>query len=88
MTLGALVPGVDPSTVLPLAAQAARELAVVEASDISVVSGAARATVRFTVDSSEIAQQVGRHVATVTASYVEVGLVSLLERVRGRWMPL
>jgi hypothetical protein len=88
MTLGALVPGVDPSAVLPLAAQAARELAVVEASDVNVVGGAARATVRFTVDSSELAEQVGNHVAAVTATCVEVRFVSVLERVGGRWMPL
>jgi hypothetical protein len=88
MTLGALVSGVDPSAVLPLAVQAARELAVVEASDVSVVAGSARATVRFTIDSNELALQIGEHVAQVTATCVEVRAVTVLERVGGRWMSL
>jgi hypothetical protein len=88
MTLGALVPGVDPSVILPLAAQAARELAIVEASDVNVVAGSARATVRFTIDSNDLALQVAEHVAQVTATCVAVHDASVLERVGGRWMSL
>jgi hypothetical protein len=88
MILGALAPGVDPSVILPLAAQAARELAIVEASDVNVVAGAARAAVRFTIGSNDLALQVAEHVAQVTATCVEVHNVSVLERVGGRWMSL
>lgn len=85
MTLGALKPGVAPASVLPLAAQAARELATVEASDVGVVAGAARATVRFSAEASDVAEQIGRHVAEVTGTVVDVLDVRITERVGGRW---
>jgi hypothetical protein len=85
MTLGALKPGIAPASVLPLAAQAARELATVEASDVGVVAGTARATVRFSAEAAELAGQIGRHVAEVTATVVDVLDVRITERVGGRW---
>lgn len=85
MMLGAMKPGIAAASVLPLAAQAARELTTVEASDVAVVAGSARATVRFTAEAAELADQIGRHVAEVTATAVDVTDVRVTERVGGRW---
>ncbi len=88
LAVGALRPGVAPAAVLPGAADAAREVAIVEASDVQVVSGQARIVVRFTADDGEIAAQVGAHVASRTAQLAAVTGWRLTEQVGGRWEPV
>ena len=72
---------------LPAAAQAAAELAELEASDLSVVSGAPRAIVRFAVDDPELAEQIASQVVTRTTALAEVRRWSLTRRDGGRWVP-
>jgi hypothetical protein len=48
LTVGALLPGVDPARVLPAAADEAARVATLEANDLQVVRGEARLAVRFT----------------------------------------
>jgi hypothetical protein len=86
LEIGALAPGVTPDRVLPAAAEAAAELAELEASDLSVVSGAPRAIVRFAVDDPELAEQVASHVVTRTAALAQVRRWSLTRRDGGRWV--
>ena len=88
LEIGALAPGVAPDRVLPAAAQAAAELAELEASDLTVVSGAPRAIVRFAVDDPELAEQVARHVVAATSKSAEVRRWRVTKRVRGNWVPL
>ena len=85
MTMGAVRAGVAPHTILPTAAAAAGEFTMVEASDIAVVSGAARITIRFEADGEEIAAQIAAHVVGVTHGSVEVVDFRVTERVGGRW---
>jgi hypothetical protein len=85
MTIGALHPGVAPTQVVPTAAAAAAQLTTVEASDVAVVSGAARVTVRFTADDAELAQQIGQHTADATGTVAQVLDWRLTERVGGGW---
>ena len=69
VSVGRLHPGVDPRSIEPAAADAARELAVVEASSVDVVAGEARLTVRFTEDTERSALRVAEHtVAHLTRS--------------------
>ncbi|WP_213814818.1 hypothetical protein [Glaciihabitans sp. dw_435] len=86
MTVGAMRPGVSPAVVLPAAAAAAAEFTIVEASDVAVVAGAARLTVRFMADDPELALQIGEHVTSVTASLARVDTWAVTERVQGRWI--
>lgn len=85
MTLGALRPGVAPEEVQPRAEDAAREVAVLESSQVDVVRGEARLTVRFTVEDAELALQVARHVVTTTSGAVRVGASTVTERDGGTW---
>jgi len=85
MTIGALRPGIAPPAVAPTAANAAAELTVVEASDVTVVAGAARLTVRFTAEDAELAMQIGEHVAAATDAAARVIDWKLTERVGARW---
>jgi hypothetical protein len=85
LTVGTLRPGVDPSSIVPTAAAAARMLTTVEASDLAVVAGAARVTVRFTADDAELAAQIGANVAAQTSRSAEVEAWKVTERVGGRW---
>ena len=85
MTIGALKPGVAPDSVLPAAADAAREFCTVEAADVGIVAGMPRVTVRFTADDAELALQVGRHVVAVTGMAAEPLAWKVTERVGGRW---
>lgn len=85
LTIGALQPGVAPHTVLPTAAAAANQFATVEASDLGIVAGAPRLTIRFTADDAEIAAQIGGHVAAATAAAAEVLVWKVTQRVKGRW---
>ena len=85
LVVGALRPGVQPSAVLPTARDAAAELATVEAFDVQVVSGQARIIVRFSADEYEIADQVGRHVASVVSGLADVENFRITERQGSRW---
>ena len=87
LEIGALTPGVAPDRVLPTAAEAAAELAELAASDLTVVSGAPRAIVRFAADDPELAEQVASQVVTRTAALAEVRRWSLTRREHGRWVP-
>jgi len=88
MSIGALQPGVRPDAVLPAAAQAAAELTTVEASDLAVVAGSARVTVRFTADDDPAALAVGGHVVQQTRLVAEPVTWQVTERVKGRWFPV
>ena len=85
VSVGRLHPGVDPRDVEPAAADAARELAVVEASSVDVVAGEARLTVRFTEDTVASAFRVAEHTVSRLAGLAQVGGWRLTERVGGRW---
>ncbi len=85
MTMGLLRPGAEPHTVLPRAADAARELAVVEATDLAVVAGGARLIVRFEAEEAELAVQIARQVADTTDLVAEVVGYTITQSVRGRW---
>jgi hypothetical protein len=88
MSMGNLRPGVSPASVLPAASAAASEFAIVEAADISVVSGSARLIIRFAESEPEVAAQVGQHIAESTDTVVEVLGFGVTERVRNRWVEL
>jgi len=86
LTIGALRPSVAPQRILPIAADAARELTIVEASDLAVVAGEARITVRFEAEDAELALQIGEHVVAVTGGSAEVLRAIVTERVGGAWV--
>jgi hypothetical protein len=85
MTIGRLRPGVAPDAVVPHAAAAAAELTTVEASDVAVVAGHARVTVRFTADDAELAAQIAEYVVAATDAVAEPVAFTVTERVKGRW---
>lgn len=85
LTIGALRPGSSPALVLPKARDAVAELATVEASDVGIVAGVARITVRFTAEAAELALQIGQHAAATTDAVAEVLICKVTERVKGRW---
>ena len=85
LSVGQLRPGIDPRSVEPAAADAARELAVVEASSVDVVAGEARITVRFTEDDVHRAVRVAEHTVAHVQSLADTGGWRLTERVGGRW---
>ncbi|HEV7949302.1 MAG TPA: hypothetical protein VGP24_05990 [Glaciihabitans sp.] len=85
MSIGALRPSVAPQSVLPTAAKAAAELANVEASDLAVVAGAPRLTVRFTADDTELAQQIAGHTVATVRDYAEVTGWIVTVRAGARW---
>lgn len=88
LVVGALRAGVAPSAVLPAATSAGRELTTVEASDVAVVSGEARLTVRFTADDAEIAAQVADHIAAVTSQSAEILGIQITERRKTAWLDI
>ena len=88
MTIGMLGPGVAPDRVLPTAAEAAAELTTVEASDLGIVAGAPRITIRYTAEDAELARQLGEHIAAATSRAAEVLVWRVTERVKGRWYVL
>jgi hypothetical protein len=85
MTIGALRAGTRPESVLPAATRAAGEFTTVEASDLAIVSGMPRITVRFTADDAVRALRIGEHVVASTSSIAEVLAWKVTERVKGRW---
>ena len=88
ITIGRLAPGVPPDAVLPAAAESAAEFATVEASDVAVVRGEARLTVRFAEDDDEIALAIGGHVVTRTSELAEPLAWAVTVRDGGRWYPV
>jgi hypothetical protein len=84
MTIGALATGTAPQRVMPDAADAVAELTTVEASDVAVVSGMPRVTVRFTAEDAT-AHQIARHCVERTRQLAEVATWRLTRRVGGRW---
>jgi len=68
-----------------MAAAAAAEHTVVEASSVDVVSGEARVTVRFTADAVDDAIAMGASVAERLAGIATIGSWRVTERVAGRW---
>ena len=87
MVVGQLHPGVRPETVLPAAVAAGRALTTVESSDVSVVAGQARITVRFMADDDPSAARVADHVCATTGALADLGAVTLTRRYGGRWYP-
>jgi len=85
LAVGAVAAGVDPRTVLPLAAEAASALTVVEAFDVGVVAGEARLIVRFAEDDADVARQIGEHVASTVAAVARVDSYRITQRVGNRW---
>jgi hypothetical protein len=85
MNIGALREGIAPASVLPAAAAAAAELTMVEASDLAIVAGAPRITVRYEAEDVELARQIGEHVAASTGQSAQVLSYRVTERVKGRW---
>jgi len=88
MVVGDLRDGVDPATVLPAAADAARGLSAVEASDVEVVRGTPRLTVRFEAPDDATAAAVRRAVVGRTDELVEVEVSRVYRRYGPRWYPL
>lgn len=88
LTIGALRPGVQPEEVLPFAADATATRAVVEASDLAVVRGAARIIVRFTADDALSAWRIGRDVVGEFSSVAEPLAWTVTMRDGGRWYPV
>jgi hypothetical protein len=85
ITIGTLRAGAQPPSVLPAAASAAGELTTVEASDIAIVSGMPRITVRFTADGAGFAKQVAGAVVSAVSALAEPLAATVTERVKGRW---
>ena len=86
--VGLLRSGVRPETVLPAAVAAGKELTTVESSDVSVVAGQARVTVRFTADDNVAAGRVADHVCATTGALAELGEVTVTRRYGNRWYPV
>lgn len=85
MTVGRLAPGTDPAAVLPRAVAAAREVVEVEAWDVAVVRGEARATVRFAADDDPLALGVARRVRAHVQPLADVLALRVSRRYGNRW---
>ena len=83
-----LRPGTEPEAVLPAAARAARARTTVEASDVAVVRGAARITVRFTAEDDCAAVEVARGVHAAVVALAGVASPDLARRYGPRWRPV
>lgn len=88
LTIGALRPGVQPEAVLPFAADATATRAVVEASDLAVVRGAARIIVRFTAEDAWVAWRIGRDVVGDVRQVAEPVAWTVTMRDGARWYPV
>ena len=86
--VGALRPGVPPATVLPAAAAAGADLTTVESSDVAVVGGAARITVRFTAEDTPAARTIADHVCASTGALAALSDLALTRRYGARWLPV
>jgi hypothetical protein len=88
IAVGALRRGVAPQSVLPAAAAAARALTTLEASDLSVVRGAPRITLRYTSDDDVAAVSVARQVVEAARMLAELTTWQVTRRDGGRWSPV
>jgi hypothetical protein len=88
IAVGALRRGVAPQSVLPAAASAAQALTTLEASELSVVRGAPRITVRFACDDDAAAVSVARQVTEAARQVVEVATWQVTRRDGGKWYPV
>lgn len=75
--VGALRRDVDPATLLPRLRDALAELTTVEASDLGVVGGEARVTLRFIAEDAELAWQLADAVRARLFELAEPGSVTL-----------
>lgn len=85
LTIGRLLPGVAPDSVLPSAADAAGAITTVESRDLAVVRSEARITVRFTADDDRVARSVADQVVEATATRAEVLRAWVTRRDGGTW---
>ena len=88
LAIGALRPGVDPATVLPTAAAAARAGTTVEAYDVDVVRGQPRVTVRFTATDDDEADDIARRTHHAVAAVAGVQSSVLSRRWGALWHPV
>ena len=86
MIIGALQPGGSPASVLPTAEAAAAELTTMEASDLALVKGSPRVTVRFTADDPQRALSIARHVIEATRTLADPVSSVVTQRVQGSWV--
>lgn len=87
MTIGSLAAGTAPQSVVPAAARAVGELTTVEASDLAVVGGSPRVTVRFAAE-DETVQRIARHAVESTGALAQVVSWRVTRRDGSRWMPV
>lgn len=85
LAVGRLAPGADPAAVLPAAVAAARAVVEVEAWDVGVVRGQARATVRYVADDDALALGVARRVRAHVAPLADVLQLEVTRRYGARW---
>ena len=85
---GMLHLGVDPATVLPAAADAAREHTTVEAGTVEVVRGRPRVTVRYEAPDDQTASDVGQAVVARVGELVVVETSRVTRRSGNRWYPM
>nr|WP_297425267.1 hypothetical protein [uncultured Actinotalea sp.] len=88
MVVGMLHRGVDPATVLPAAADAARALTPVEGTALEVVRGQPRLTVRYEAPDDLTAAGVGRAVVARVDELVDVETSRVTRRFGARWYPM
>jgi hypothetical protein len=88
VSVGVLRAGVAPASVLPTAAGAAREMTTVESSDLDVVAGEARLTVRFTAPDDDEATAVANRVRTAVGAVASVYNPRVTRRWGARWNPV
>jgi hypothetical protein len=85
LTVGRVHPGGNAQAVLPAAAEAVGEVAVVEARSVGVRQGRAEATVRFAADDDEIAKQVAPVAARGAGVHAEILGIALRRQAGTRW---
>lgn len=88
MVVGLMHPGVDPADVLPAAADAAREHTTVEASELDILRGRPRLTVRYEALDDLTAATVGRAVVARVDEMVDVEGSRITRRFGARWYPM
>lgn len=88
LCVGLMRPGVEPVAVLPAAAGAARELTTLESSDVAVVRGEARITVRFLAEDTREAVGVARRVHAAVVALAGVTSPELARRHGPKWHPV
>lgn len=86
--VGLLRPGTAAPDLLPDAVAFARTLVVVEASDVEVVRGRARVTVRYQADDDARARQAGWAVLHHLDERAEIEGRTLTRRFGARWYPV